>query len=185
MSRLRYCLLLLGAAVLLSGCGSASTNPRYAFVGDSLTQLWPLPRVNLGVYGQTSERILARFPQQVPNHGYTTVFILAGTNDVLSHVDSQVTVAHLERMVQIAQSAHIEPVLAEIPPIYAAHGIYLPAVEALNQRIVQLAAADHVKIVNYYGALVGHPDFESDGVHMKHRGYLMMDIALMRTKSPF
>ena len=88
-------------------------------------------------------------------------------------------------MATLAQSAHIEPVLSEIPPIYRDHGAYAAAVDALNARIVQLAADRNLKLVNYYAPLEGHPDFESDGVHMKRRGYLMMDIALMRTKSPF
>jgi lysophospholipase L1-like esterase len=129
--------------------------------------------------------MLARFPEQVLDHGYGAVFILGGTNDVLLHIDPQTTVTNLGRMADLAEAAHIEPVLAEIPPIYKDGGSYSPGVDALNAKIVQLAGARHLKLVNYYGSLVGHPSFESDGVHMKRRGYWMMDVALMRTKNPF
>jgi lysophospholipase L1-like esterase len=177
-------LAALLAATLLTGCAMKS-NPHDAFMGDSLTEGWTLPTVNLGIHGQTTAQMLERFPKQVPGHGYGTVFILGGTNDVLLHVDPHVTVGNLEKMADLAQDAHIEPVLAEIPPIFRDNRSYLPAVNALNQEIIQLAGAKHLKLINYYGALIDHPDFESDGVHMKGRGYMMMDIALMRTKTPF
>lgn len=185
MKLLRQMCLLMGVAVLVSGCGSMKANEHDAFMGDSITQGWTLPRVNLGIHGQTTAQMLDRFAQQIPNHGYTTVFILGGTNDVLLHVDPQTTIRNLEGMIDIAEAAKLEPVLAEIPPIYRDNGAYSPAVDTLNQQIVQLAESHHLKLVNYYGALVGHPGFESDGIHMKRRGYWMMDIALMRTKSPF
>lgn len=175
-------LLLTG---LLAGCGGVHANPHDAFMGDSITEGWTLPAVNLGIYGQTTAQMLDRFPRQVPGHGYSTVFILGGTNDTLLHIDPQETIANLGRMVDLAQAAKIEPVLSEIPPIFRDHGTYLAAVDILNAKIIQLAADRNLKLVNYYAALDGHPGFESDGVHMKRRGYLMMDLALMRTKSPF
>ncbi len=189
MKSSRRIAILLGAPLLstglLAGCGSMHANPHDAFMGDSITEGWTLPTVNLGIHGQTTAQMLERFPRQVPGHGYTTVFILGGTNDTLLHLDPQETIANLGRMVDLAQAAKIEPVLSEIPPIFRDNGAYSAAVDVLNAKIIQLAADRNVKLVNYYAALDGHPKFESDGVHMKRRGYLMMDIALMRTKSPF
>jgi len=169
----------------MAGCGPMKTNAHTVFMGDSITEGWTLPRVNLGMHGQTTAEMLARFPRQVPGHGYGTVFILGGTNDVLLHIPAQTTVTNLGQMVDIAEAAHIEPVLAEIPPIFKENGKYAADVNTLNQQIVQLADARHLKFVNYYGALIDHPNFESDGIHMKRRGYMMMEIALMRTKNPF
>jgi lysophospholipase L1-like esterase len=185
MKPLRLLFVLVLVAALAFHFVTLKSNPHDAFMGDSLTQGWSLPTVNLGIYGQTTAQMLARFPDQVLGHDYSTVFILGGTNDVLLHVDPQVTVDNLARMADLAASAHIEPVLAEIPPIYRNNGAYSAAVDALNEKIVQLADTRHLKLINYYGSLVGHPNFESDGVHMKSRGYWMMDMALMRTKSPF
>ena len=189
MTSFRRLVILLGAPLLstglLAGCGSMHANPHDAFMGDSLTEAWTLPTVNLGIHGQTTAQMLERFPRQVPRHGYTTVFILGGTNDTLLHVDPRVTIANLGKMVDLAQAAKIEPVLSEIPPIYLEDGAYSAAVDVLNAKIIQLAADRNLKLVNYYAALDGHPNLESDGVHMKRRGYMMMDIALMRTKSPF
>jgi acyl-CoA thioesterase-1 len=189
MMRFHRIAILLGAPLLstglLAGCGGVHANPHDAFMGDSITEGWTLPTSNLGIHGQTTAQMLERFPQQIPGHGYGTVFILGGTNDTLLHLDPQVTIENLGRMVDLAQAAHIEPVLSEIPPIFRDHGAYSAAVYRLNAQIVQLAADRNVKLVNYYAALEDHPKFESDGVHMKRRGYWMMDIALMRTKSPF
>ena len=69
--------LLLGVplltAGLLAGCGRMKANPHDAFMGDSITEGWTLPTVNLGIHGQTTAEMLARFPRQVLDQGYSTV----------------------------------------------------------------------------------------------------------------
>ena len=137
MKSSRRTAILLGAPLLstglLAGCGSMHANPHDAFMGDSITEGWTLPTVNLGIHGQTTAQMLERFPRQVPGHGYTTVFILGGTNDTLLHLDPQETIANLGRMVDLAQAAKIEPVLSEIPPIFRDNGAYSAAVDAIER----------------------------------------------------
>jgi len=88
-------------------------------------------------------------------------------------------------MVDRARALGVEPVMAEIPPIYKGGGRYLPAVRTLNAGIVRLAEAKGVKVVDYYEALEGHPDAYSDGTHLKRKGYLRMEWALVRVENPF
>ena len=58
-----------------------------AFLGDSLTEEWVYPRVNLGIYGNTTAQMFARFPAQIQGHHYRRVVILGGTNDLsLIHI---------------------------------------------------------------------------------------------------
>jgi lysophospholipase L1-like esterase len=157
-----------------------------AFIGDSITEAWALPRANYGRYGQSSAEILARFPAAISGRGYTRVYMLAGTNDVLLHLPPSETEANLKKMVELARANGVEPVLGEIPPIYAEKGQLQPAVEELNRRIVALGTADHVPVVLYYEVLRGHRSMQiQDGIHMRRRGYWAMEYALLRTSNPF
>jgi lysophospholipase L1-like esterase len=160
-------------------------SPRVAFLGDSITQGWDFPRVNFGIRGQTTAQMLARFPRQVAGHGFRQVVILGGTNDTLLGIDQVMTIANLSKMVDLARSAGVEPVLAEIPPIYYEDGKMLGQTQLLNARIRNLAAQKRVKLVDYYDALLGHPEVYSDGIHLKRRGYLRMEWALWHGDNVF
>jgi lysophospholipase L1-like esterase len=172
-------LIVFVLAAVLQNHASA----RVAFMGDSITEGWAFPRANFGIYGQTTAQMLARFPAQVPNRNFRAVVILGGTNDTLLGIDPAVTIANLSRMVDLARAAGIEPILAEIPPIYRERGRFLPAVQRLNASIVGLASAKQVKLADYYDALLNHPACFSDGTHLKRRGYLRMELALLRTEN--
>ncbi len=174
-------LLLAIAAIALPAFNHAS--PTVAFMGDSLTQGWQLPRENFGIYGQTTAQMLARFQQQIPGHA--TVVILAGTNDTMLHVDPATTIANLGAMVDLANQDHAQPILAEIPPIYRDNGVQNPAVDRLNASIVELATRRHVPLADYNAALRNHPESFSDGIHLKRRGYLRMELALLRVVNIF
>lgn len=169
----------------LSACSRIKAPSDVAFMGDSITEMWTLPRVNLGIHGQTTAQMLQRFPSDVLRKNLRTVVILGGTNDVLLGVDPEITIANLSRMADLASSHGLEPVLCEIPPIYARQSSLSAKVTALNQRIVALAAAKRLKLVDYYDAINGHPDYFSDGIHLKRRGYLVMDWTLDKQVSLF
>ena len=183
--RIRLSLLFALAAGFCCGCGLNRASDKYAFLGDSITEGWALPRHNLGIYGQTSAQILNRYPTQVHGHPYRRLYILAGTNDIWQQMDPDVTIANLARIVDLAQADHIQPVLAEIPPMFIDGGRYQPAVRELNRRIVQLAQSRQLPLVDYYDAIGNHRSYSSDGVHMKRRGYLAMEVALVHASNPF
>jgi lysophospholipase L1-like esterase len=177
--------VVLVGVVWLAGAVLNRASSRVAFMGDSLTQGWGFPRANLGVFGQTTEQMAARFAGQVGGHGYREVVILGGTNDTLLGIDPEATWGNLGRMVEMARAEGVEPMLAEIPPIYRDGGRYLSAVRRLNAGIVRLAEAKGVKLVDYFGALEGHREAYSDGTHLKRRGYLRMELALIKVENPF
>jgi lysophospholipase L1-like esterase len=172
-------------AVLLTIPPLNHASPEIAFMGDSLTQGWDFPRANFGIYGQTTAEMLARFPDQILNRDFRTVVILGGTNDTLLGINPAVTLSNLYRMVNLARASGIEPVLAEIPPIYKENGRFLPAVKRLNASIAFLAASQRVKLADYYDALLDHPDCFSDGIHLKRRGYVRMEWALLHAENAF
>ena len=176
-----YAILL----VALSGCRADKADSHVAFLGDSITQGWKYPAANLGIHGNTTAQMLDRFPREVPGHGYTTVVILGGTNDVLTHVAPETTIHNLEVLAEDTLAQHAQPVLCEIPPIFHDYNPtdpqdFSPAVKDLNRRIAAVAAAHGWKLVDYYTPLEQHPAFSSDGVHMKRRGYEAMHAAVVK-----
>jgi len=183
--RTALCLLPLALTPWITACGRVKANSHVAFMGDSLTEMWTLPRINLGRYGQTTAQMLKRFPVDIANKNLHSVIILGGTNDILLGIDPATTVSNLGRMADIAASSGIEPVLCEIPPIYARQGTLAPQVAELNRRITALAASRNLRFVDFYDPLNGHPAYFSDGVHMRRRGYLVMDWTLEQKVSLF
>lgn len=176
-------LLLLGS--LSVGCRLITADAQTAFVGDSITEGWSYPAVNFGVFGNTTQEILDRFPYEVPGHGYKFVVLLAGTNDILLRVDPAVTIVHIEKLGDLALAAKATPVLCEVPPILRGatpeeKQISHERVLDLNLRILALAARRKWKVVDYYDPLAGHPEYLADGVHMRRRGYLEMEAAYLK-----
>lgn len=185
MARSLRNLIILTIILSPAGCSLNKASSQVAFMGDSITEGWSFPRVNYGVHGNTTTQMLARFPQQILSHPYKTVHILGGTNDVLLHIPPETTIQNLDAMIQMARSHQIEPLLGEIPPITLNNGAYSAAVLDLNKRIRDLAAERHVALVDYYDAVAGHPGYQSDGVHFKRRGYIVMESQLLTTKNVF
>jgi lysophospholipase L1-like esterase len=170
---------------LLTGCRVFKADPRVAFLGDSITQGWAYPVANFGVMGNTTLQMLQRDSAVLSGHNYAKVVILGGTNDVLRGIEPQITVSNLEKIALAVQRSGAEPVLCEIPPIFHALNVndtkdYSNDVRQLNRQIVHLAAEHRWRLVDYYDPLRRHPHASSDGVHMKRRGYLLMEIALLR-----
>ena len=183
-SRLIALLIVVPLAWVIVGCKVISADSDVAFLGDSITKGWDYPRANFGIFGNTTAQMLTRFGQIVPGHNYRQVVILGGTNDVLLKVNSDETINNLETLGEKTVKENSEPVLCEIPPIFhnyipADKKNYMPAVIDLNRQIVLLAQRHQWKLVDYYTPLINHPNYLADGVHMKRRGYLVMEAALI------
>ena len=174
--------LALGLTLGLTSCSQypqASAN--IAFMGDSITAFWWLPKSNLGVYGDTTTQMLARFPKEVPNHGFKAIVILGGTNDVrvpTVPIEQSVTAAMsgIEQMAALAEQENLEVVLCTIPPIQGLDS----RVVALNTQIISYAQQHNYKLVDYYTPMVGHPEYFRDGEHPNDQGYFVMQTALTR-----
>jgi lysophospholipase L1-like esterase len=170
---------------LVTGCRLVKADPKVAFLGDSITQGWNYPRANFGIHGNTTAQMLERFSTSIAGKHYKQVVILGGTNDVLLGIDPDVTIRNLEAIANKAIESGAEPILCEIPPIFHAvaqidRNNYSEKVRTLNRRIAELAAARKWSLVDYYDPILGHPDYSSDGVHMKRRGYAVMEITYLR-----
>lgn len=177
--------LLVAVVWIAADCHLIHADPHVAFLGDSITQGWHYPRADFGIHGNTTAQMLTRFPQVIPGRDFREVVILGGTNDLLLGVDNQVTIHNLEQIGEAAVQQNAEPVLCEIPPIFHSFNLedkkdYGPKVIELNRRIALLAQAHGWKLVDYYTPIENHPGYSADGVHLKRRGYLAMELALLR-----
>jgi acyl-CoA thioesterase I len=187
MMQLRILRLFLSVLLTttLTACGSGygpafpfsnSLNNTSVFMGDSITQGWPLPDHNEGIYGQTTAQMLARFNTDVIGHGYKRVVILGGTNDVnIPQVNISDVTVNLDAMATMAEASGIEVVLCRLPPIGLSDNERLTSV---NQEITSLAQSRGLPLVDYFTPLSGHPEFFKDGVHPNALGYAVMEDAL-------
>jgi acyl-CoA thioesterase I len=175
------CLLLFFAAATINDI-RASTDT--AFMGDSLTAEWSFPVSNLGEPGQSTAQMVERFPRQVFGHGYKTVVILGGVNDILYGISPDVAAGNIATMVDLAKSHGITPVLCTIPPINPRSD---PQVRSsaliLNRKIIDLAARRKLTLVDYGnnntlrdGAIVFRC---RDGIHWRRAGYAVMEISFL------
>jgi len=175
-------LLCLGLTLALGLAGCArypQANANIAFMGDSITAFWWLPKSNLGVYGNTTDQMLARYPSEIPSHGYKAIVILGGTNDVrVPSVPIQQAVDAamngIEQMAALADQENLEVVLCKIPPIQDLDS----RVVALNTQIESFAQQHNYKLVDYYTPMIGHPEYFRDGEHPNDQGYFVMQRVL-------
>jgi lysophospholipase L1-like esterase len=173
---------LLLSLVAMTGCARITqANANIAFMGDSITNSWWLPKTNFGVPGDTTSQMLARFPGQVIGHGYKAVVILGGTNDIRTvHLPigpaTATAISKIQAMAALAEADGQQVILCLIPPIQ--NEADYSRVVYFNQAIAALAAEHNYKLVDYYTPMAGHPDYFSDQLHPNDAGYFVMQTAL-------
>jgi acyl-CoA thioesterase I len=100
---------------------------RVVFMGDSITDGWPLetafpgkPYVNRGISGQTTAQMLVRVSPDVIALQPAAVIILAGTNDIARNAGAQ-TLEMIQQnfmaMTELAKAHRIRVVLCSVLPI--------------------------------------------------------------------
>ncbi len=171
----------------------AKGEARVVFLGDSITEFWPLsdsfpgkPYVDRGISGQTTPQILLRFRQDVIALQPRVVVILAGTNDIAENT-GPITLAAIEdnlmSMVGLAKRNGVRVVLSALVP--AAKYPWRPdlapleKIRALNDWIKDYAAKEDLVFLDYYPAMANEQgglksELSEDGVHPNQAGYAVM-----------
>jgi len=172
--------------------------PEIVFMGDSITEMWPLAdpdlfgpaHVGRGISGQTSPQMLARFwPDAIALKPHA-VHLLCGTNDVAGNTGPTTPgryKATVSAMVALAEASGVRVILGAVPP----SGAMLwqpgfdpkPWIAALNEWLVGRASERGFAFVDYHTALSDgagamRREFSHDGVHPNRRGYAAMRQAL-------
>ena len=177
-------------------------SPRVVFLGDSITDGWPLNEyfpgrdfVNRGISGQITGEMLGRFKADVVDLKPAAVLVLAGTNDIARGVELTTIQNNLTMIADLAEFHGIRPLFASLLPVSDYHKDKNPAFEQtrrrppelirrLNEWIQSFCRQRNFVYVDYYSQLVDgagslRADLADDGLHPNAAGYrLMAPVAL-------
>ena len=171
----------------------AAGEQRVVFMGDSITEGWPLnesfpgkPYINRGISGQTTPQMLVRFRQDVIDLQPKVVVILAGTNDIAGNTGPE-TLEEIEEnlasMADLARANGIRVVLCSILPAFDypwQPGLTpAPKIDQINAWMRGLAASKGYVYVDYHAAMKDERDglpanLSKDGVHPNAAGHAIM-----------
>ena len=177
---------------------------RVVFMGDSITDMWALPRfggffpgkpyIDRGISGQTTPQMLVRFRSDVIALQPKVVVILAGTNDIAGNtgpITLEETEGNLASMAELARANGIRVVLSSVMPVsnYGHDREGNPVdmrIKRAPEKILELnawirkhaAVNDHVYL-DYFSAMVDEKgllkkELSEDGLHPNAAGYAVM-----------
>jgi len=177
---------------------------RVVFLGDSITDLWALPRfgaffpgkpyIGRGIGGQTTPQMLVRFRADVIDLEPKVVVILAGTNDLAGNTGPMTleeTEGNLSSMAELARAHRIRVVLSSVLPVshYGRDQNGNPVdarikrppkkILELNAWLEKYAAANEHVYLDYFSALADEQgllkrELSEDGLHPNAAGYAVM-----------
>ena len=175
----------------------AAGERRVVFFGDSITDMWPIPKyfsgkpyVNRGIGGQTTPQMLIRFRQDVINLQPAAVVILAGTNDIAGNT-GPMSLEQIEgnyaSLAELAAAHHIRVIFSPVLPVhnYTPQSINLFAqrspekIRELNRWLRDYCASNGCVYLDYFSAMVDptgllKKELAEDGLHPNAEGYAIM-----------
>jgi lysophospholipase L1-like esterase len=182
---------------------AAKEEARVVFMGDSVTDMWQLPKsggffpgrpyVDRGIGGQTTPQMVLRFRSDVIALQPKVVVILAGTNDIAGNTGPMTleeTEGNLTTMAELARLHKIRVVLSSVMPVNDvadADGKVIVQTErrppekilTLNEWIKKYAADNGCVYLDYFPATADEKGFlkseiTNDGLHPNAQGYAVM-----------
>lgn len=170
---------------------------RVVFLGDSITDGWPLTDyfpgktyINRGISGQTTPQMLVRFHQDVIALHPKVVIILAGTNDIAGNT-GPMTLEDIEgnyaSMAELAEANKVQVIFSSVTPV----NDYAPDAKdffslrppekilELNHWLKSYCAVHNLVYLNYFSAMVDEKgllkrNLSEDGLHPNPAGYRVM-----------
>jgi lysophospholipase L1-like esterase len=181
----------------------SASNPRVVFLGDSITDGWPLNEyfpgkdyVNRGIGGQVTSEMLARMRPDVVNLRPRAMVLLAGTNDIARSTPLQTIQYNITSICDLADFHKIKVVVSSILPVHDYNLNENPQYERSKQRppdairnmngwLKSFAANRGYVYVDYYANMVDsagflRKDLADDGLHPNPAGYRSMAPLLER-----
>lgn len=175
----------------------ATGENRVVFLGDSITDGWPLekyfpgkPYVNRGISGQTTPQMLIRFREDVLNLQPKVVVILAGTNDIAGNtgpMSLEEIEANYATIAELATAHHVRVIFSSILPVHnytdKSTSMYaqrpMTKIRELNRWLQQYCKTNKFIYLDYFAATVDDAGFlkkelAEDGLHPNAQGYSLM-----------
>jgi lysophospholipase L1-like esterase len=105
--------------------GAAGDPPRVVFLGDSITEGWPLPvrfpdfpgALNRGIGGQHIWQMMARFPQDVLALRPDALVFMGGSNDIGGDVPLDVSLGNIRAILAAGRDAGIPVLVCSVLPV--------------------------------------------------------------------
>lgn len=170
----------------------------YIFIGDSLTFGYGVSKkdnwvtklqnninvtiLNKGINGNTTTDMLFRFTEDVINNNPSLIFIMGGTNDLLTSSTPDKIISNIELMIKegLDQSSEI---IIGIPPAIVpsdANRLFMPSphynycndtLPILRSKLIDLCNSYKIKFVDFYTETKNIKDnIFSDGIHLNPTG---------------
>jgi lysophospholipase L1-like esterase len=175
----------------------ATGEKRVVFLGDSITDGWPLDKyfpgknyVNRGIGGQTTPQMLVRFREDVINLQPAVVVILAGTNDIAGNTGPMALEeieANYTTLAELSHAHGIRVVFSSILPVHnyteKSTNMYaqrpMPEIRELNRWLQAYCKTNDLVYLDYFSATVDEAGFlkkelAEDGLHPNAQGYAIM-----------
>jgi lysophospholipase L1-like esterase len=168
------------------------------FVGDSITQDYNVHEFfkeknvyNRGIGGDTSEGVLNRLEESVFQLKPKTVFLLIGTNDMVSqHFNQKNTIQTIQKIIQ-ALHQFDQTIKINLISILPVNGTMdATTVGIRNNRVIHALneKLKHLDLINYidvYSPLLDDQNnlnkvYTVEGLHLNAEGYLIMTTALLK-----
>jgi lysophospholipase L1-like esterase len=170
---------------------------RVVFFGDSITDIWPIPKyfpgkpyVNRGIGGQTTPQMLIRFRADVINLRPSAAVILAGTNDIAGNtgpMSLDEIEANYASMAELASAHHIRVIFSSVLPVHnytpQSLNLYMQRspkkILELNRWLREYCEAHGCLYLDYFSAMVDahgllKKELAEDGLHPNADGYAIM-----------
>lgn len=183
----------------------------FIFLGDSLTfgyvvkpkdnwvhklsEYLKLNILNKGVNGNTTTDMLFRFYEDVVSNSPKSLFIMGGTNDLLSNRPVSKIIENMEVMIKEAFAKNIKVIIG-IPPVIdsaMAQALFMPSLtydychknlEVLRMELINLCNSYNLKYIDFYEASNSNlgNNILMDGIHFNPKG---QDILFNKAKEVF
>ena len=173
---------------------------RYVFLGDSLTygygvkpkdnwvnklkNNFNLTIHNKGINGNTTTDMLVRFSKDVFSLNPTSLFIMGGTNDLLSNRNVQSIIDNIELMIKDSLSNNIDVIIGIPPNIIpeVANRLFMKCdtydyckdnLPVLRELLINLCNTYSLKYIDFYEVTQNTDNIENlylDGIHLNPHG---------------
>ena len=170
---------------------------RVVFLGDSITDGWPLnqyfpgkPYINRGISGQITGQMLGRMKADVLDLKPRVIVVLGGTNDLARGVSVSAIRDNLAMIAALAVAHGVKPVMASLLPISDYHKSEDPdyersrerppeTIRQLNDWTRRMCAEQGFVYLDYHSAMADgagqlRAALSPDGLHPNGEGYKLM-----------
>jgi acyl-CoA thioesterase I len=127
---------------------------------------------NLGVNGETSDKLVARTAAALLEHKPSAVFITTGGNDFIRRKSNADTGRSLREIVELVRAADAMPIVFGIPGLSVSAAMGHPEQHVLFGKL-KTESKVHV-IDGTVSEILGRDDLKSDHIHPNDAGYAVM-----------